>query len=68
MSKQVKISQRRPAPADDLLLRALRQVADEALEETVPDRLLQVIREARRRRGAAGKPSPAPAEPPDEPV
>jgi hypothetical protein len=67
MPKQVKISQRRPAPADDLLLRALRQVADEALEETVPDRLLQVIREARQR-SAEGDPSPAPADPSDEPA
>jgi hypothetical protein len=69
MSKQVKISKRKQTPADDLVLRALRQVADETLEEAVPDRLLGVIREARRRRAADGEPAPAPtapAPPPDE--
>jgi hypothetical protein len=32
---------------DDPLFRALRQVADEALEEKIPERLLRVIRAAR---------------------
>ncbi len=32
---------------DDPLFRALRQVADEALEEDIPERLLRVIRAAR---------------------
>ena len=32
---------------DDPLFRALRQVADEALEENIPERLLRVIRAAR---------------------
>lgn len=69
MSKQVKIAKRRQAPADDLLLRALRQVADETLEEAVPDRLLEVIRKARRRRGADGEAAPAASAPlPDEPA
>jgi hypothetical protein len=71
MSKRKQTPKRTRAPADDHLLRALRQVADEALEETVPDRLLQVIRSARRQPRADGEPSPAPAEPaapPDEPA
>jgi hypothetical protein len=63
MSKRKPTPKRTQDPADDHLLRALRQVADEALEETVPDRLLQVIRAARRGRGADGEPPPAPAEP-----
>jgi hypothetical protein len=69
MSKRKPTSRRKQAPADDHLLRALRQVADEALEESVPDRLLQVIRTARQRPRADGEP-PAPAAatvPPDEP-
>ena len=52
-------------------MRALRQLADEALEETVPDRLLQVIRAAQRRRSADGEPEPAASPeraPPDEPA
>jgi hypothetical protein len=59
MSKRKPTSHRKQASADDHLLQALRQVADEALEETVPDRLLQVIRAARRRHRADGEP-PAP--------
>ncbi len=62
MSKRKQTPKRTKTPADDLLLRALRQVADEALEETVPDRLLQVIRAARRPR-ADGAPPAAPAGP-----
>jgi hypothetical protein len=71
MSKQVKIAKRRQAPADDLVLRALRQVADETLEEAVPDRLLEVIRKARRRQGTDGEAAPTPAASaplPDEPA
>jgi hypothetical protein len=69
MSKRKQTSHRKQAPEDARLLRALRQVADEALEETVPDRLLQVIREARRRHGAEDEPAAPRAEPapPDEP-
>ncbi len=52
--------------ADDPLVRALREVADEALEETVPDRLLEVIRAARRQPDAGGGAADAPAPPPDE--
>ncbi|MCE3250454.1 MAG: hypothetical protein K0R41_4279 [Geminicoccaceae bacterium] len=33
---------------DDPLFRALRQVADEALEEKIPERLLRVIRARKR--------------------
>jgi hypothetical protein len=67
MSKRKPNSHRKPAPADDHLLRALRQVADDALEETVPDRLLQVIRAARGREGER-EPSAAEPTPPDEPA
>jgi hypothetical protein len=57
MSKRKRSSHRQQATADDRLLLALRQVADEALEETVPDRLLQVIRAARRQHAANGEPA-----------
>jgi hypothetical protein len=68
MSKRKRSSPRQQANADDHLLRALRQVADEALEETVPDRLLQVIRAARRQHVANGEPLPPDAgrAPPEE--
>ena len=68
MSKRKRSSPRQQANADDHLLRALRQVADEALEETVPDRLLQVIRAARRQHTADGEPVAPEAgrAPPDE--
>ncbi len=54
-------------------MQALRQLADEALEETVPERLLQVIRAAKRRRGADGEPAATQADDglpdqPDEPA
>jgi hypothetical protein len=67
MSKRKPTPKRTKAPADDLLLRALRQVADEALEETVPERLLQAIRAARRQPSADGEPPAEPATRPDEP-
>jgi hypothetical protein len=69
MSKRKRSSHRQQAVTDDRLLRALRQVADDALEESVPDRLLQVIRAARRQHTANGEPV-APdggRAPPDEP-
>jgi hypothetical protein len=43
---------------DDLLLRALRQLADEALVEEVPERLLRPLREAQRRQQVDGEPRP----------
>ena len=49
--------------ADDPVVRALREVADEALEETVPERLLEVIRAARRQPDAGGDPPEPPATP-----
>ena len=39
---------------DELLLRALRQLADEALEEQVPERFLRLIRAARRQHEGEG--------------
>jgi len=63
MSKRKPTAKPKPASAEDLLLRALRQAADEVLEETVPDRLLKVI-EAARRRGADSGPPPTPDQPP----
>jgi hypothetical protein len=68
MSKRKRSSHRQQATADDQLLQALRQVADDALEETVPDRLLQVIQAARRQHTANGEPAAPDAgrAPPDE--
>lgn len=40
---------------DDLLLRALRQLADEALVEEVPERLLRPLRDAQSRQQADGQ-------------
>lgn len=48
---------------DDPLFRALRQVADEALEEDIPERLLRVIRAARNGSQHSDEPG-APREPP----
>jgi hypothetical protein len=45
---------RETAADDDLLLRALRQLADEALVEEVPERLLRPLREARSGQGGNG--------------
>jgi hypothetical protein len=69
MSKRKRSPDRQQSIADDQLLRALREVADDALEEDVPDRLLQVIRAARRERGSNGEPTavPDPAGP-DQPA
>ena len=46
---------RETAADDDLLLRALRQLADEALVEEVPERLLRPLREAQSRQQADGR-------------
>ncbi len=68
MPKQRRTRRRGRVDNDDPLVRALREVADEALEETVPDRLLEVIRAARRQPAGGGGPeAPAtPDAPPDE--
>jgi hypothetical protein len=58
MSSKKKNDREREAEADDLLLRALRQLADEALEEDIPERLLRPLREAERRQNIAGQPRP----------
>jgi len=46
MPKRKQTRQDDKVDADDPLFRALRQVADEALEEEIPERLLRVIRAA----------------------
>jgi hypothetical protein len=68
MPKRKQTAKPKQAAAEDLLLRALRKAAEEVLEESVPERLLEVI-QAARRRGADGQPAAPPAEParPDEP-
>ena len=48
---------RETAADDDLLLRALRQLADEALVEEVPERLLRPLREAQHRQQVDGQAS-----------
>lgn len=60
--KQVKPST--IAQDQDPLFQALRQVADEALEEEIPDRLLRVLRAARDR----SQRSSEHAAPPDPPT
>ena len=64
MPKQRRSHRRGRLDNDDPVVRALREVADEALEETVPERLLEVIRAARRQPGAGGDPPEPPATPP----
>ena len=49
MPRKSKIERDRETEADELLLRALRQLADEALVEEVPERLLRPLREAQNR-------------------
>jgi hypothetical protein len=56
MSKKKKVDRKREAEADELLLRALRQLADEALEEEIPERLLRPLREAQGGDGGAPQP------------
>jgi len=56
MPRKSKTERDRETEADDLLLRALRQLADEALVEEVPERLLRPLREARSRQQADGEP------------
>ena len=49
--------------ADELLFRALRQLADAALEEEIPERLLRLIRSAERQHEAGGERPEGPSEP-----
>ncbi|MCC2665548.1 MAG: hypothetical protein K0S35_3470 [Geminicoccaceae bacterium] len=44
MPRRKQVKQSTMTQQDDPLFRALRQVADEALEEKIPERLLRVIR------------------------
>jgi hypothetical protein len=63
MPRRKQVKQSTMTQQDDPLFRALRQVADEALEENIPERLLRVIRAARN--GSQGSDEPgAPPEPP----
>lgn len=55
MPRKSKNERDRETEADDMLLRALRQLADEALVEEVPERLLRPLREAQRRQQADGE-------------
>jgi hypothetical protein len=59
MSKKKKVDSKRDAEADELLLRALRQLADEALEEEIPERLLRPLREAQSRQGESAPRPPS---------
>jgi hypothetical protein len=59
MPRKSKSERVRDTEADDMLLRALRQLADEALVEEVPERLLRPLREAQRRQQADGQPRSA---------
>jgi hypothetical protein len=47
MSRKKKVDRAPEAAADEMLLRALRQLADEALDEEIPERLLRPLRAAR---------------------
>jgi hypothetical protein len=58
MPRKNRTDRDREAEADDLLLRALRQLADEALEEEVPERLLRPLREAQSRQQGDGADPP----------
>jgi hypothetical protein len=58
MSRSKRSDAKRAAADDDLLMRALRQLADEALEEEIPERLLRPLREAREPPQAGGEARP----------
>jgi hypothetical protein len=44
MPRQKSVRHESDDDADELLFRALRQLADEALEEEIPERLLRLVR------------------------
>ncbi len=63
MSRKKKLEGAEQAAADELLLRALKQLADEALEEEIPERLLRPLREARGQQNGAAEPGAATGQP-----
>jgi hypothetical protein len=67
MSKKKKVDRAQEAAADELLMRALRQLADEALEEEIPERLLRPLRAARKPQDGAAPPVGETPQPPPDP-
>jgi hypothetical protein len=67
MSKKKKVDRAQEAAADELLMRALRQLADEALEEEIPERLLRPLRAARKPHDGAAPPAEETPEPGPDP-
>jgi len=63
MPRQKSVRYESDDDADELLFRALRQLADEALEEEIPERLLRLIRTAERQPEAGGERPEGPSEP-----
>jgi hypothetical protein len=61
MTRKKKPESAEQAAADELLLRALKQLADEALEEAIPERLLRPLRDARNQQNGAARPGQEPA-------
>jgi hypothetical protein len=64
MPKRKPTRQDKEVDLDDPLFRALRQVADEGLEEEIPERLLRVIRAAQSPPAEPGQRSAAPSKKP----
>ena len=67
MPRQKSVRYESDDDADELLFRALRQLADEALEEEIPERLLRLIRTAERQHEAGGERPERPSEPVSRP-
>ncbi|HSA80930.1 MAG TPA: hypothetical protein VLE23_08905 [Geminicoccaceae bacterium] len=63
MPKRKSVRHESDNAADELLFRALRQLADEALEEEIPERLLRLVRSAQRQQEAASERSEEPSKP-----
>ena len=63
MPKRKSVRHQSDQDADELLFRALRQLADEALEEEIPERLLRLIRTAQRQQEAASERPERPSDP-----
>jgi hypothetical protein len=63
MPRQKSVRHESDDDADELLFRALRQLADAALEEEIPERLLRLIRSAERQHEAGGERPEGPSEP-----
>jgi hypothetical protein len=66
MPRRKQTKSRSQADVDDPVFRALRQVADEALEEDIPERLLRLIRAAPSQPSDEGKLSERPPEQPSK--